>query len=529
MSEILETRTVYRASRLAILLALAVALAFALPDSAEAASITEIKKLTASDAQAGHNFGFRVAVSGDVAVIGAVGDDAASGAAYVFQQNEGGGDNWGEAKKLIASDALDGDQLGSGVAVAGDTIVVGACCEDTAGSSAGAAYVFQRNEGGQDNWGEVRKLVASDAQTDDLFGVSVAISGDTIVVGACCEDTGGFSAGAAYVFRRNEGGVNNWGEVKKLTASDAQESDHFGHGVAVSGDTAVVGAVSGNSLGSGGGAVYVFQRDQGGVSNWGEVTKLIPSDGQIGDWFGWSVSLSGDTVVVGAAAIAQHRSAGASYVFQRNQGGASMWREVRKITASDAQANDQFGKSVSLSGDTVVVGAAQEDAADENAGAAYVFERNQGGADNWGEVQKLIASDHQATDFFGSGVAVAGGTVVVGAFREDAGGSSAGAAYVFQGPAPIITPTSTVTVAPTETNTPGAAITPPATDTPRATVTPAATVPPPAPTSLPPVGAPRSGTPPSRLPALLAVAGSVALISFGCVLLHVSRGVRRRS
>ena len=125
------------------------------------------------------------------------------------------------------------------MAISGDTAVVGACCEDTGGFDAGAAYVFQRNQGGADNWGEVKKLTASDAQASDRFGHSVAVSGDTAVVGAFREDA---LVGAAYVFQRNQGDADNWGEVKKLTASDAQDIDFFAHGVAISGDTAVVGA-----------------------------------------------------------------------------------------------------------------------------------------------------------------------------------------------------------------------------------------------------------------------------------------------
>ncbi len=109
-----------------------------------------------------------------------------------------------EVKKLTASVPAAGDQFGVSVAVSGDTAVVGASKEDAGGSNAGAAYVFGRNEGGTDMWGEVKKLTALDAQAGDYFGISVAVSGDTAVVGACCEDAGGTNAGAAYVFQRNE-------------------------------------------------------------------------------------------------------------------------------------------------------------------------------------------------------------------------------------------------------------------------------------------------------------------------------------
>ena len=401
------------------------------PQSAEAALLSEVKKLLASDAGSGDRFGLSGAISGDTAVVGAYLEDAGgsdAGAAYVFQRDEGGAGNWGEVKKLTASDAQAGDNFGISVAVSGDTAVVGARFEDAGGSQAGAAYVFQRDQGGADNWGEVKKLTASDAQAGDRFGVRVSISGDTAIVGTTFAE-------AAYVFQRNEGGADNWGEVKRLTASDAQAGDRFGVRVSISGDTAVVGADLEDAGGSDAGAAYVFQRDQGGAGNWGEVTKLLASDAEASDGFGGSVAVSGDTAVVGATgedAVATF--AGAAYVFQRDQGGADNWGEVKKLTASDAGTGDLFGGSVAVSGDTAVVGATAEDAGGAEAGAAYVFQRNQGGAGNWGELKKLLASDAQAADSFGWSVAISGDTAVLGAIFEDAGGTDAGAAYVFEEP-----------------------------------------------------------------------------------------------
>ncbi|MCH7488604.1 MAG: FG-GAP repeat protein [Chloroflexi bacterium] len=429
------------------------------PQSAEAALLSEVKKLLASDAQAQDSFGLSVAVSGDTAVVGAWGEDAGggdAGAAYIYKHNSGGADNWGQVKKLTASDAQADDNFGISVAVSGDIAVVGAQGEDAGGSNAGAAYVFQRDQGGANNWGELTKLTASDAQAFDFFGTSVAASGDIVVVGARFEDAGGSGAGAAYVFQRDQGGTGNWGQVKKLTASDAQAGDFFGSSVAVSGDTAVVGAWFEDAGGSDAGAAYVFQRDQGGANNWGEVKKLLASDAQDFDQFGYSVAVSGDTAVIGARwEDAGGAYAGAAYVFQRDGGGTNNWGEVKKLTASDAQTGDQFGTSVAVSGDTAVVGADLEDVGNPqsnfNAGAVYTLQRDQGGADNWGQVTKLTASDAQFFDFFGGSVAVSGDTVIVGAAGEDAGGDRAGAAYVFQEPPP---PTATSTPMPTPTPTP---------------------------------------------------------------------------
>jgi hypothetical protein len=288
-----------------------------------------------------------------------------------------------EVKRLTALDADAGDQFAHNVAVNGDVAVVGAPFDDAAAGNAGAIYIFERDAGGADNWGEVKKIIASDAGTFEEFGYSVAVSGDTAIAGAPASH-GGEHAGAAYVFERNQGGANNWGEVKKLTASDAAEQDQFGYSVALSGDTALVAARLEDAGGADAGAAYVFERNQGGANNWGEVKKLTASDAQAGDQFGWSIAVSGDTAVVGAALYRQGIWAGAAYVFDRNEGGLDNWGQVEQLTASDASSLDSFGYSVALGGDTAFVGApgSQQIAG----GAVYAFERDQGGANNWGEV-----------------------------------------------------------------------------------------------------------------------------------------------
>ena len=388
-------------------------------------TVTEVQKLLASDAQSGDYFGYSVSLSGDRAVVGAVIEDAGggnAGASYVYERDGFG--VWQEVQKLVASDAQAGDEFGYSVSISGDRAVVGARLEDPGVTNAGAAYVYERDGAGV--WQEVQKLVASDAQVGDLFGTSVSISGDRLVVGAEGEDAGGTdNAGAAYVYERDGAGV--WQEVQKLVASDAQVDDLFGTSVSISGDRLVVGARGEGAGGTGAGAAYVYERD--GVGIWQEVQKLVASDAQAFDFFGESVSISGDRLVVGAyAEDAGGSNAGAAYVYERD--GAGVWQEVQKLVASDAQPDDFFGWSVSISGDRAVVGAMLEDAGGTNAGAAYVYERD--GAGVWQEVQKLVASDAQADDRFGWSVSVSGDRAFVGAVLEDAGGSLAGAAYVYE-------------------------------------------------------------------------------------------------
>ena len=405
------------------------------PGTAEATLASEVKKILASDAESGDLFGISLAISGDTAIVGAYYEDGEltkPGAAYVFRRDQGGTDNWGQVVKLTASDAEVNDNFGNAVAISGDIAVIGAWTERAGGTRAGAAYVFHRDEGGTDNWGEVKKLTASDAEELDEFGVSVGVSGDTIIVGAYGESSGGSNAGAAYVFRRDEGGTDNWGEVKKITASDAEANDRFGY-VGISGDIVVVGAFGEDTLADAAGAAYIFGRDAGGTDNWGEVTKLTASDAEMSDFFGAAVAVSGDVAVIGAqfhGALDQ----GAAYVFERDAGGTDNWGEVAELNASDAEGLDIFGEVVAASGENIVVGARWEDAAGNNAGAAYVFRRNEGGTGNWGEVGKLTASDAESNDGFGVSVAVSSGTVAVGAWAEDEEGTNAGAAYLFEPP-----------------------------------------------------------------------------------------------
>ncbi|MEM7249198.1 MAG: FG-GAP repeat protein, partial [Acidobacteriota bacterium] len=388
-------------------------------------------KLVADDGQPGDMFGWSVSVHGGVAVVGVLGDDGGgsqAGAARVFSRGDAG---WEEVKKLVASDAEAGDAFGLSVSVDEDVAIAGAPWEDAAGARAGAAYVFVRDVGGADHWGEVRKLSASDARIGSTFGASVSISGDTILVGADGDRDAGLQSGAAYIFVRDEGGAGNWGEVRKLTASDAEAGDRFGYSVSISGDTAVVGAFGEDDLGAFTGRAYIFGRDEGGVDQWGQVAVLTASDAAVGDNFGFTVAGGEEIVVVGA--LGQDEAgdnAGAAYVFSRDEGGPAAWGELAKLTASDAADGDGFGYSVAVGENRVIVGAQSEDTAGLSAGATYVFSRDEGGPAAWGESVKLLASDGAAGDQFGLAVAASGDIAVVGAFGADAGADGSGAAYV---------------------------------------------------------------------------------------------------
>ncbi len=458
--------------------------------------------LKASNTGANDFFGSSIAISGDTVVVGAVGEDSAaigvngnqadnsasgSGAAYVFVRSGG---TWTQQAYLKASNTGAGDLFGASVAISGDTVVVGAYGEDSAATGvngnqasnaatdSGAAYVFVRSGS---TWTQQAYLKASNTGASDLFGNSVAVSGDTVVIGAHTEDSAAsgvngnqadnsaFASGAAYVFVRSG---STWTQQAYLKASNTGANDLFGSSVAISGSTVVVGAYGEDSAASGvngdqasngatdSGAAYAFVRSG---STWTQQAYLKASNTGASDFFGVSVAISGNTVAVGAygedsaatgvngnQASNAAADSGAAYIFVRS---GSAWTQQAYLKASNTEASDFFGGSVAISGDTVVIGAFEEDSAATgingnqagngatDSGAAYVFSRS-GSA--WTQQAYLKASNTETSDTFVI-AAISGDTVVVGASGEDSaatgvngnqGSNSAtgsGAAYVFNG------------------------------------------------------------------------------------------------
>ncbi len=381
----------------------------------------EQQKLLPDISAADNFFGAAVAVSGDTALIGSFGDDiganANQGAAVVFVRS---GSTWTKQEKLTAADGSAEDKFGMAVALSGDTAVIGAIGDDVNGADQGSAYVFSR---AGVTWSQQPRLLDTLGETDDKFGAPVAISGDTVLIGASFDDIGGnANQGSASAFVLREG----LAEQQKLTAAYGAAGDYFGGSVAICGDTAVVGATH-NEIGGNDaqGSVNVFVRDG---STWTHQQRLTADDGAAWDCFGNSVAISGDTVVVGAIFDdpGGNSEQGSAYVFTRN---GSTWTQQQKLTSSDGEQGDHFCE-VAISGDTVVVGAFLQDiGGNQNQGAAYVFTRN--GA-TWTQQQKLTASDGAVVDFFASSVAISGDTVVIGVDSDDIGGNAdQGSVYVF--------------------------------------------------------------------------------------------------
>ncbi len=268
-------------------------------------------------------------------------------------------------------------------------------------------------------WREAARFGPSDGASDDNFGYSVSVSGDVCVVGA--RWYGIDSPGSAYVFRRN--GDGGWTEEQKLVAADGANGDRFGYSVSIFGNVCVVGAPGDDDNGSSSGSVYVFRHDPESET-WVQESKLVASDGAHHDQFGTSVSVSGDVCAV-AAPHDWTNGTGSAYVYRYNAAG-DKWSEERKLVSSDGA--DRFGESISVSVDACAVGRPYDDG---NTGSVYVFNYDSAG-DKWSEERKLVASDADSFDVFGHSVSVSGNALVAGAGGDEENGYRSGSSYVFR-------------------------------------------------------------------------------------------------
>ena len=407
--------TPVQATRTMGLLLLATAPAYSLSSVPE--NWIEETKLTAYDAAADDQYGWSVAIDGDTALVGAWADEdwgARTGSAYVYVRT---GSTWTLQAKLLGYSATAGDKFGEAVALSGDIAVIGAWGDDTGGTQAGAAYVFERVGTA---WIQRAKLLASDAAQTDYFGGDVAVDGDWILVGASGAAAPYYRSGAVYTYKRsganwqfkgkispnNPGNSANfgtsvsiegdsaligapgqgiggrayifqqagdlWTQKAILGASDLTSWSYFGLSVALSGDIALVGAFGDMTAGLQSGAAYVFT---GSGASWIPQAKLMASDAAAYDYYGMHVALDGDRAVIGADGDTDSCSGGAcrsgsAYVYTRSSG---RWTEVAKLRASDAVADAKFGASVAIDGETILVGANEDPHAGQGAGSAYVF------------------------------------------------------------------------------------------------------------------------------------------------------------
>jgi hypothetical protein len=404
-------------------------------------------ELTASDGGAGDQFGWSVSTSGNTIVVGspfhAVGNSASQGAAYVFVEPANGWTSMTQTAELIASNGDANNFFGSSVAVSGNTIVVGADGATVQGNPhQGAAYVFVEPANGWTNMTQTAELTASDGYVGDDFGGSVAISGNSIAVGAPYASIGSnFQQGAAYVFVEPSGGWTNSTQTAKLTSSDGAANDIFGDSVALDGSLAVVGA-SGASLSgnTNAGKAYVFIQPGPGWADATQTAELTASDAASDSYFGSSVAVFAGTVVVGAPSD----FSGAAYVFLEPTAGWTNTTQSAELTPGAVGTLLLMGTSVALNGNTIMAGAVGATVGgNPYEGLTYVFIQPSNGWADENQNAQLTASDGGSGDYFGRSISTSSTVEVIAApFHQIGSNASQGAVYVFQPLNPRPTETS---------------------------------------------------------------------------------------
>jgi|GEM_PF-1170803 len=377
--------------------------------------MTETAVLTASDGGLNTGFAESLAIANDLIVIGAPyyeKKDPSEGAAYLYEKPLSGWITANESEMLFprAYTMLDGIEAGKVVAIDGNIAVIG---------SNGLAEVLAFNG---DTWEKLGDLMP--ATEDDYFGIHLAIDHDVIVVGTSS------NVSKAYVFEKPSDGWTTMTQTAILSSTDWSTADYFGQALDISGTTIIVGAAGDDDNGSSSGSAYVYEMPFSGWIDMTETAKLTASDGAVSQYFGKSVSISDDVILIGARGDLSDR--GAAYVFVKPTDGWVNSTQTAKLVASDRVGGDQFGISVDISGEYALIGAYTNDPASiQNAGAAYVFEKPISGWVNSTETIKLVADDAAAYDLFGYSVSIDGQNAVIGAYQDDDNGSSSGSAYLF--------------------------------------------------------------------------------------------------
>lgn len=426
---------------------------------ASMAADNEIKKLThpgpnyicssgspgcATDQYGDDGFGGAVAISGDYAIVTAPKwncdtvdniddyDDRLWGTGWIFEKDQDGTDNWGMVTQLTsANPPYDpygrNDHLGTSAAIDGTTAVMcsGELTTSTNWSAEyGACGIYYKDNGSTDGWG-IQKWVQGHSQESQHYGYACAISGDYLIVG---ERAYGDWEGAAFIYGRNQGSVNNWGTLKTL--SGFPEYAAFGVAVDVDGTASPVRVIVGADYSQNGhaGAAYIYE--QGGTATTWTLVGGIKEGITTEDQFGNSVSIDGDWAVVGALRVANSgTNRGTVYIYQRDQGGAGTWGLKQTLTASDTADYDYFGSTVSIEGSTLLVGAS----GDDPAGTVYVFTESGG---TWTQSKKLEGKNVVAGDSFGSyyssktSISLSGSYAIIGAYDTDGAYDQEGAAYI---------------------------------------------------------------------------------------------------
>ncbi len=379
----------------------------------------------------GDRAGFAVAIDADTVAVGARLDDTFgivdAGTVSLYTRTTRNG--WMHVKNLSSPEPQPNALFGHAVDVHGDTLIAGEHRKNANGFNSGAITVFNRHNGGANNWGpvpEYSSFTAADTTSRDQFGSSVSIDGTVVVVGAPFAHGTDSRSGAAYVFDLD----NRFPETKLLPAR-ISDNALFGGAVNISGDTIVVGAYRDSSQAGDSGSAYVFERNEGGVNNWGLVTRLTSPVEGVNEQFGYSVAVDGDTIAVGSrlANLGPLAQTGSVDIYQKSNGNG-LWNHIQKIQPGDLNGGDHFGTSLSLHSNMLVVGAPKSSDLADRAGKAYVFVRDSNDFE-WRGVQHLYNELTSLRDEFGISVGVNDQQIVVGSWLDNRSANNTGGAYIF--------------------------------------------------------------------------------------------------
>ena len=402
--------------------------------TASTAHSLSAQELNASDAAFDDLFGTSVSLSGNIGLVGAENDDENgnfSGSAYVFRNLDNATGTINESVKLIASDGAAQDRFGGAVSLSGNIGLIGAERDDDNGFSSGSAYVFRNLDTAIGTINESVKLTASDGSVNANFGGAVSLSGNIGLIGADNANTNLAASGSAYIFRNLDTATGNINESVRLIASDAFTSDQFGTSVSLSGNMGLIGADRNDDNGTDSGSAYIFRDLDTATGTINESVKLTASDAAAFDEFGGAVSLSGNIGLIGAqlANTDNGFNSGSAYVFRNLDTATGTINESVKLIGSDTTGGDDFGISVSLSGDIGLIGAESDDDNGSTSGSAYIFRNLDTATGTINESVKLIASDGTSFDRFGGSVSLDGDRFTIGAERGNGVTAGTGSAY----------------------------------------------------------------------------------------------------
>jgi len=376
-------------------------------------SVATQQMIVAHDHTANDQFGYSVAIHGKTLLVGAhkadINGQEDAGAAYVYGLDKG---RWNLQGKLIATPHFAEDTLGGSVALHDDFAILGAMRRDQNGKDSGAVVVFQRH---MDSWQQMDIFAGPDTQEGDGFGQSIAVTEDYLVIGAPRHDAKGLDAGAVYVYRKVS---DTWQYQAKVVGSDSAAGDLFGISVAIDGQTLVVGADLHDVGADDAGATYVFVLEQ---QQWKQQAKLVASDPGPSDIFGVRVAIAKDTILVSARRDdidGVGKNAGSVYVFMRDD---DSWKQHSKLLAPDGNADDRFGRGVAVNGHTALISAMHHDENGTDSGAVYVYTRN---TDGWSLTSQLFAHNAMPGDRFGWNIALSKHTAAIATPHRDSVGGA---------------------------------------------------------------------------------------------------------